>query len=132
MTAPATLFTDFLIASFASPAAFWTLPLISCAAPLVATDRNRLRSRSLALPIASFATPDAPSRARIVPLPVQLLASRLARREQNYWINDLGWIERLVLTLKDAADCQKMFAPWGAALERRCVGNFPWTGGARG
>jgi CheY-like chemotaxis protein len=45
-----------------------------------------------------------------------LLASRLARREQNYWMNDLGWIERLVLTLNDAASCQKMFAPWGPVV----------------
>ena len=67
-----------------------------------------------------------------LPLRVQLLASRRARREQNYWMNDLGWIERLVLTLNDAASCQKMFGPWGAALERVCVGNVPWTGGARG
>jgi two-component system, response regulator PdtaR len=38
------------------------------------------------------------------------LASRLARREQNHWINDLGWIERLVPTLNDGADCPKMFS----------------------
>jgi CheY-like chemotaxis protein len=43
-----------------------------------------------------------------------LAASRLAHREQNYWIFDLGRIESLVLTLKDAADCQKTFAPVGA------------------
>jgi hypothetical protein len=55
------------------------------------------------------------SRARIVPLSMQLPASHLAHLEQNYWIIDLGRIESLVLTLNDADDCQKTFALLGRA-----------------
>ena len=91
--------------------------MISCTAPLVATDRNRYGADPWPCRSPSFVTPDAPSRARIVPLPIQLLANRLARREQNYWINDLGWIERLVLTLNDAADCRKMVASLACRVE---------------
>jgi hypothetical protein len=78
LTAPAALFTDFLIASFASPAAFWASPLISCAALSVCNRSEPTKEPipCLALPIASFATPDASSRARIVPLSIQLLATR--------------------------------------------------------
>jgi hypothetical protein len=44
-------------------------------------------------------------------------ASLIGRK--NYWIIDLGRIESLALTLKDAADCQKAFALRGAPLLAR-------------
>jgi hypothetical protein len=49
-------------------------------------NRNRLRSRSLALPIASFATPERAS------FHFQSNCCRVA--SQNYLIDDPGWIER--------------------------------------
>jgi hypothetical protein len=58
------------------------------------------------------------------------VASLIGRK--NDWIIDLGRIESLALTLKDAAGCQKAFALRGAPLERRCIGKFPSTGGSRG
>jgi hypothetical protein len=61
LTTPAPLLTDFLIASFASPAAFWASPLISCAAPSVfnRSEPTAEPISCLTLPTASFVTPAA-------------------------------------------------------------------------
>lgn len=51
--------------------------------------------------------------------------SRLAHREQDYWIVDLGWIERLVETLNHAADCQETFAQFGRATRKALRWKLP-------